>query len=305
MKTVYLIAAHYGEAQFAELVDALGDSPVFVHIDRKSNQGKFRDAVLEHEVNFVADANRVDVRWGGWSQVESTLSLMRLAQPHIAPDDHVILLSGDTYPLQSPEGIHSYFSLNPGSQYINSVSMPSVEASKPLTRMSNFYVEYDPRNGKSSLLPKVINKLGIKRNYRKALGGRTPHAGSTWWALTGEACEWILSEIDRDPAFANFSRRTKMPDEFFFQTLIENSPFASKVRRSLMFTDWSRPDGPKPAVMDSDHVAQLQASSLTATQKGYGEGVTLFGRKVTSKAVALQIQSELWSVTPAGHPAAR
>lgn len=305
MKTIYLVAAHYGEAQFAELVNALGDCAVFAHIDRKADQTKFQAAVSGRDVTFVSEPDRVDVRWAGWSQVQATLSLMRLARPHVSPEDYVILLSGDSYPLQAPEGVRAYFDASQGSQYINSVRMPSVEASKPITRISNLYFEYDPRNGKTNLLPKVINKLGIKRNYRKALSGRVPHAGSTWWALTGEACDWILNNVDRDPAFVKFCRHTKMPDEFFFQTLIENSPFAGKVSRSLMFTDWSRPSGPKPAIMDSAHVDQLMKASLTADQAGYGHGATLFGRKVTSKEMSLEIQSKLWAITPANHSTAQ
>ncbi|MER2133591.1 MAG: beta-1,6-N-acetylglucosaminyltransferase [Arthrobacter sp.] len=296
MRTIFLIAAHYDAEQFAELVRSLDGRPVFAHIDQKTDISDFRAATQSMNVEFVPDADRVDVKWGGWSQVASTLAMLRLAGPSISPQDYVILLSGDSYPLQPPESIDYFLSKSPGAQYINSVRMPNDVVSKPLSRVTRFYMEFDPRNGKRNLVPKIINRLGVPRQYTKAFAGRVPYAGSTWWALTGAACMWMLDVISSEPKLVKFCRGTKMPDEFFFQTLIANSQFKAHIRRSPMFTDWSRPSGPKPAVLDHDHILELASENLKMCQPGYGEGVALFGRKVTDPLIAARIREQLWSL---------
>lgn len=298
MKIVYLVAAHYNPAMFGTLLDALtaNGSPVVVHIDAKADEAPFRAEATERtDVTFTS--TRVDVRWGGWTLVESTLAMMRAAAPLIEPDDYVILLSGDSYPLQSQAAIAQHLAAGAGAQYINRVAMPSAEMFKPITRVSQFYLEYNPRNGKRNLFPKVVNRLRIPRNYRKAFDGRRPFAGSAWWTLTGEAVQWILSEASRDQRFVKFCRWTRMPDEFFFQTLIEASPFAGKVTRSLMFADWSRPTGSKPAVIDADHLTAFASSALSAAPSGYGSGPVLFARKFSGDANLIhRVQDAVWTV---------
>lgn len=303
MATRYLVAAHYGAEQFGRLVEALsGNGRIVAHIDKKTDSWPFQEASGEG-VEFVQDDDRVDVKWGGWSVVEATLAMMRQVTPYLSENDYVVLLSGDSYPLQPPDSIDRFFAQKPGVQYINHVPMPSIEASKPISRLSKLYVEYDPRNGRANIVPKLISRLGIPRAYKAGLSGRTPYAGSTWWALTGAACQWILDEIDRDRRFVAFCRRTQIPDEFFFQTLLCNSPYASSIAPAVMFADWSRPAGPKPAVFDGDHLTELAGQNLKIQQRGYGQSVALYGRKVVDEATVSGIREHLWPLVPAADSA--
>jgi hypothetical protein len=301
MKVHYLVAAHYNTDVFRELLDAIDaeHSRVYVHVDADVSAAPFR-AVANPNVAFVTDDARVHVRWADWSQVESTLALLRHAAPHIEEDDYVVLLSGDSFPTQSPGQALEYFKRESGSQFINSVPMPSKELSKPLSRVSRLYVSYDARDSKSHLLARSINKIGIPRNYKKAFSGRRPFAGSTWWALTGAACHWILKTTDNNPAFVKYCKKTKMPDEFYFQTLLGQSPFSSHTRRSVMFADFSRVNGPVPAFIDDQHVKELESTSLIVDTPGYGVGRVLFVRKIADAQMTLTVK-RLWhvsSVTP-------
>lgn len=299
MKAIYLVAVHYGPDQYRQLLDVLSPALVATHVDRKSDDAPFRAAAAGRaNVIFVSEEGRVRVTWGGWSQVKATLAMAELVEQHIEPDDYVILLSGDSYPLQSARQIESFLQNGHGRQYINSVAMPSVALSKPLSLVSCLYWEYDPKNGRTNLWRRALNRIGIQRRYLRALSGRKPFAGSTWWALTGQAVLWILGETRRDPAFVAFCKRSKMPDEFFFQTLLENSPFAGRISKSLMFADWSRSTGPKPAILDHDHLHLLKANRLRTDQHGYGESLALFARKVTNTALTERIRLELWPLEP-------
>ena len=301
LRPIYLVAAHYAPTRYAELLDALSPAVVITHVDRKTDAAPFREAASTHpSVIFVPDNERVDVVWGGWSQVAATLAMLVLAQPIAEPDDYVIFLSGDSYPLQNTDGIQAFFAASDGAQYINSVSMPSLEQSKPLSRISHAYLEYNPRNGKRNFSRRLFNRTGFPRNYVDALGGRQPRAGSTWWALTGEAVSWIIREVHRDEKFTKFCHYTKMPDEFFFQTLLGASPFSAKTRGSVMFADWSRPTGAKPAILDLEHIDELARHSLVTDNNGYGRSVALFARKVKDDVTSARIRTELWPLPAPG-----
>jgi hypothetical protein len=112
-----------------------------------------------------------------------------------------------------------------------------------------------------------------------------PHCGSQWWALTRQAAEWMLDEIDRRPEYVEFCRHTEIPDEHFFQTLLANSPFVEENRPSIMYADWSGPA--KPAIITREHVVALRNSPPS-------DRMFLFVRKMTdeSEDVAALIRSE-------------
>jgi hypothetical protein len=296
LKLIYLIAVHYAPVRYRELLDALGPAVIITHVDKTTDDDLFKKAAANHpEVYFVPETERIDVIWGGWSQVAATLSMLAVAQPFIEPDDYIILISGDTYPTQLPKSIENFFNEGRDAQYINTVSMPSRSQSKPISRIAHAYLEYDPRNGKKNIARRIFNRVGIPRNYVKALAGRRPRAGSTWWALTGEAVLWMMRNIADDPRFVEFCHYTKMPDEFFFQTLMGASPFASRVRPGVMFADWSRPTGPKPAIIDDEHIRTLSKQLLTFRTHDE-DSVALFVRKVDEDRTSAQIRKELWTL---------
>lgn len=173
--------------------------------------------------------------------------------------------------------------------------MPSAVFSKPLTRISRLRVEYDPRSDRRQLVRRAVNRAGVPLPYRRALGVRIPYAGSQWWCLSGSMVRWMLSEIAADPWFARFARFTATPDEFFFHTLVFNSPYRDQIVPAVMYADWYRPSGPRPAPIDHDHVRFLLFSRLRVNQDN-GEGVALFARKVFDNEVAGAIRRDLWGL---------
>lgn len=295
----HLVLVHHHPRRLKELLESLdhSGSRVVVHVDKKVDIEPFARAVsVIGNAEFVDDWQRVNVRWGGWSQVEATLRMLRVVSEDLDDDDYVNLISGDSYPLQEQDVILRWLS-QARAQYISGVRMPSAEYSKPISRISRFRVEYDPRASGRQILPRAINKLGIPLNYRKALGSQIPYAGSQWWCLSGSMIRWMLSEIEQNRRFALFARFTATPDEFFFHTLVYNSPYRDEILPAVMYADWYRPSGPRPAVIDHHHVSSLRSSSLRVKQDN-GEGVALFARKVWDDDVAAEIRRELWTLRP-------
>jgi hypothetical protein len=164
------------------------------------------------------------------------------------------------------------------------VAMPNEEVHKPLSRLERYNLQSDGRLPKSirDLMDRVITGSGsriFQRNYKKYLGELTPYGGSTWWALTPDACNHIIDFIENNSAVVEFFVNTVCPDEMVFQTIIGNSPFRNSVRRNLTYADWFSP-GRKPAIIDERHIEIFEASKAgIIADDCYGKGELLFARK--------------------------
>ncbi len=297
----YLVMAHRRPKRFADLLEAIvtDGSRVTVHIDRTTDEAPFREAASQYStIRFIPERDRVDVRWGGWSQVEATLRLLRSAHGAgaIRPQDYVILLSGDSYPLQPPAALERAFSTL-HHQFINSKPMTTT-GTKPISRFTTCYWEAARSGTRVMHLARAANRLRIRRPYRKALRGRVLHGGSQWWALRGEATAWLLREVDRDRRFVRFCRHTRVPDEFFFQTLLAASPFARDIRPSLLFSSWDDSSTVSPELIRKKHVKNIASNALMLDQRGYDPAPALFVRKLAGARSAERIRRTVWPLEP-------
>lgn len=183
MALTYLILAHSNPKIFGELVAALGGARVIVHLDARADTEEFESVTALHS-NMTFVSPRCVVRWGGWSMVRATLALMAEAVGDMGPGDWAVLLSGDSFPTQPPDCIARFLDANPEAQYMDVIPMPSVTHDKPLTRISRLHLPAGRGRGAGGLVPRLVNKIGIPRDYKGALAGRQPFCGSQWWVLT-------------------------------------------------------------------------------------------------------------------------
>lgn len=295
MKIHYLVLAHNNPQHLTELVQALAPHPVYIHLDSKSESKDFAAYVK----SLLID-QRVNVMWAGWSLVEATLLLMQEVLPFLEDDDYVVLLSGDSYPLQTQQAIRDFLISSNNTQFMNVVPMPSAIVEKPISRVSRFYLEYDQRDQHAHFLARVVNKLSLPRPYKLYFKDLEPYCGSQWWALTGEMVKWMLAEIPRRQKFIHFAKNTRVPDEWFFQTLLMSSHLSAHRRKSLMFADFTAKSGPRPSLMTKQHIATIGAAvDQSVEHQGYGSGPVLFARKFSDASVEERnaVRSDLWSTT--------
>lgn len=281
MKIAYLLLAHNNPAHLQRLISALSthSSSFFIHVDKKSKIDPFQ-ALKGNNIHFVQE--RVPVYWGDFSQVEAMLILLRSALAHRGRFDRFVLLSGADYPLRSASAMQRFFEDNPKREYLNLVAMPSEAVGKSLSRLTTYTVR--PGNTLiSKAIQKVLMMAGVvprARDYKAYLGDLAPYAGSTWWALSREACEFILRFVTLQTPVVDFFKNTLCPDESLFQTILGNSHFKPNIARNLTYTDWSA-GGASPAGITEQHLALFQATSSFAPDDTYGAGEMLFARKFT------------------------
>jgi hypothetical protein len=304
MKIAYLILAHNNPGHLARLTRALTaqNATIFIHIDKKADIRPFLKIGGEN-IHFTP--KRVPVHWGDFSTTEAILLLINTAMAMSERYDYLVLTSGSDYPIRTPAQMESYFLKNRGGEFINLVMMPSKAASKSLSWLT----DYRPRPGvKGKLIAqvrRVLVKSGIisrARDYKASFAGLTPYAGSTWWALTHEACAYIQNFVARHRRIMKFYANTTLSDEMVFQTILGNSRFKENIRRNLTYTDWSL-GGSHPSDIEMRHVDRIRAEKVLTANDVYGQGELFFVRKVRDPEVVdqlerfLQTQPDLERVT--------
>lgn len=287
MKIAYLVLAHNNPEHLRRLITALSSnsSSFFIHIDKKTNVDPFL-SINGNNIHFIQE--RVPVFWGDFSQVEAMLALMRNAVADRGRFDRFVLLSGADYPLRPAAAIQRFFENHPDQEFMNLVAMPSEAAGKSLSRLTTYKLRPgDPLISRA--MQKVLMMAGVvprTRDYKFYLRELAPYAGSTWWALTRDACDFILDFVTRQTQAVNFFKNTLCPDESLFQTILGNSRFKPNIVRNLTYTDWGA-GGASPAYISEKHLAMFQATSSFAPDDTYGAGEMLFARKFADGSAEL------------------
>ena len=114
---------------------------------------------------------------------------------------------------------------------------------------------------------------GIYRRYPP--GYPALYAGSQWWSLTYGACNYIAGYVRERPDFYDRFKHTQIPDEYFFQTLVMNSPYRENVvNDNLRFINFvGITSSPAPCTLDN--IPDIRKDNI------------LFARKFTPESKSL------------------
>lgn len=284
MKICYLILAHNNFRHLDRLMEALNGKDVSfcIHIDKKVSE-----TYSPSLPNASVISEHVDINWGGFTMIEATLALMEYGVGYMIDADYYILISGVDYPIRPKQFLYDL--LKEGKEYIDIAPVPV--PFKPIERYEYYYFDYNRRNLKhynpKFLIEVLLKKLKVKRKSPFRV-----YAGTQWFALTADCVHYILRTIAEDKRYIDFFRRTLVPDEAFFQTIIGNSPFMPQTRSSLTYTDWEVPS--PPATIENRHVDFLKTHIEFNDE--YGTRFPYFARKFNdeSEAILKRIQEELW-----------
>jgi hypothetical protein len=256
MKQVFLIHAHKDLAQLNTLVEQLRDKDfiTYVNLDRKSDI----DPARLHPAARLVD-KRIDVRWGGFSQVQATLNSLQQIMAEVPAFDKVIFLSAQDFPLLPNEGLKRELAALAERELLDTVAIG--EAGWPVA----FRYEYFYREG-GNWLERAACKLanGVLRalkRRRRMPHGLEPWGGSSWWALSRGCVDVLLDTAARDSALMRFFRTVQCPDEMFFQTLVMNSPWRERVLgENLRHIQWPKHGSRNPKILDEADFEDIAAA---------------------------------------------
>lgn len=228
MKHAYLIIAHTDWELLRTLIKCIDDerNDVFVHIDAKV---KVIPELRTEKAGLFVLKNRIDVRWGDVSQIQTELNLFSAARSQ-GEFAYYHLLSGVDLPLKTQDYIHSFFEHNQGKQFVGYTEQILSELSyRKVHRYHIFSRSFRSRN----LLIRIIRagclrvqeRFDIRRNESVEF-----KKGSNWISITTAFVDYILA--NREWIMSVF-HHTFCGDEFFIQTLCWNSPFSAMIYDSM------------------------------------------------------------------------
>lgn len=290
MKIAYLILAHNNPKLIKKMTEILSyeDCAFFIHIDSKSDINDF-SSIRGTNVFFID--KRVPVYWGEYSMVEAILALIQNAIVATQNYDYFVLMSGSDYPLRDKEYINNFFKRYRGIEFISLKKIPNNEAGLPISKINNLRIKSSQPIFR--FIFRVLAILGFaKRDYRKHLGTLQPYGGSTWWALTRDACIYILDFVKNNEQFCRFFEKTFTSDEMFFHTILGNSIFTNRIQRCLTYDDWLSvgPHPAHPAMINDKHITFFEENNKVVLNDIFGPGEILFARKYSDDNLNLVLR---------------
>jgi hypothetical protein len=286
MKIAYLLFAYKNPKLMKRMIDRLTDekSAFFIHIDKKSDMNEFSQISGK---NIYFHKKPIPVYWAEYSGVQAILNLIRQSFEVGQEYDYHVLLSGSEYPIRSKEYINQYFDKHCGAEFINMIKMPSEAAGKPISRINT--VRIPSQKTVYRLIVKILARAGLaQRDYRKYLGNMEPYAGNTWWALTRDACHYILEFEKKNPKVSDYFKNTFAPEEMYFHTILGNSEFKPRIRRNLIYEDWSQKGG-HPVPIRREHIDLISSCDKMIVNDIWGSEEMLFARKFSDDTLDLTL----------------
>ncbi|WP_180053469.1 beta-1,6-N-acetylglucosaminyltransferase [Acinetobacter sp. YH12236] len=284
MNYIYAVICHKLTEPLIFTIHTLLKSPlsiIILHIDNKTPNNeviRIKKKLGDHpNLLYVPEKKRIDVRWGGVSQIEVMLLLLRLAQRYNYK--YFSLISGDDIPLSSNKSRESFLNIAYSNriEFIGYNPVHNAQQRLAIKYPSYFY------NKDHSIMGKLCRKIFIlyAKYFRTLDISHLPtlYKGSTWFTLTHEAVDYILDYVEKNPKYLNSFKYSLCGDEVFFQTIIFNSLFRYKVyniennipdcERGMRYIDWV--SGPSfPRELDNSDFIKMKQSGM------------LFARKVKS-----------------------
>lgn len=273
MKIAFLIQCHKNPEQIKKLINALSHDniDIYIHVDKKSSI-KEKLKQNDEKIFFIDDKYRCDVKWGTYSQVEATLSLLKAAT-NKGIYDYYWLISGQDFPLVPSTDIVEFFSKNE-YEYINLFNSKNNGCSHTNNYDKRNEIVFSDWMFKRDLLHRIIRRswVGITGGYnhtftifkRKNNLAMNFYFGSSWWCLSGKLIDYIMKYLSEHPEYEKFYRNTSCPDESFFQTLVMNSPFAKNVKEYLHYIDWSEGNSSPKNLTISDIDSMFSSKKMMA-----------------------------------------
>jgi Core-2/I-Branching enzyme len=261
MRVAHIILAHKNPRQLSRLVEKLKYSycDCWIHVDRKSDHNQFAFLSGHTNVFFIQPTLRVD--WGCFNTVEAMLFALRQTSTAEQQYDYFNFISGQDYPIRPAEDFVDFLKSYSGSQFMN--NGPYEDSPQSVHRFKQYHFN-DVQVPGIQYFQKLSNKLLPPRRFSY------PHEirkGSQWMAISREAVLFILDFLKRNSNYPQYFRRVHIPDEFFFQTILHNSPLRQTIDHpNLHYVDWTE-NKAHPKLLTSDDFDRIISSDKFFARK--------------------------------------
>ena len=282
MKAAILITAYHQPDHLAKLVEFLTChwTHIFIHIDKKFDIVPFSKCIPQAQ-NITFINNRIEVNWGGFSQVLATLNLLHASLQFGEHFDRFCLLSGSDFPIKPLHDIKAAFNSEKEFMRIDR-RLHLSENNRHVDFVKYFHFVDSPFAKTTAPPPKITRKIYDKISL---------YHGCQWWCLTLECVKYIIEFLQENNDYLIFHKHTFVAIEIFFHSIVKSSPFAANIThdfekakdikrhyasgdRGIHYIDWntkgvSRP----PKVLNEKDLNNLLSSQALFARK-FEEGIS-------------------------------
>lgn len=263
MSVAYLIQAHQRPSQLERLVDRLSSpgSSFYIHVSARTTNEIYsamrRGLAGRDDVHWV---DRIPGYYSGFSLVRSTLSGLATIERTVPMAPHVVILSGQDYPLRPAREIEAFLAGRAGESLVEHFRIPSdrwADENGGLDRIRYLHFE------RVHYRTRILRLPFLRRSFP---AGLEPYGGSAWCALSDEAVRTLLAFANESPQAFRFFARVKTPDEIFIQTVLLNSPLRDRIaNEGIHHIEW--PGGSHPVTFACEDFPRLAASGKLFARK--------------------------------------
>lgn len=265
-KQAICIQCHNKPEQVNLLIDMFSqnDFDFYIHVDRKSD---IYDKIDKKDNVFFAE--RYNVKWGQFSQVEASLSMFKMIDCDKYSFIH--LISGNDFQIKSSQYIKEFFKENQ-NEYIQCNKLPE-NSTWSWGGMDRVMV-WHPRwlihrpTQKMYKFIRVLYREFVMRTHifmRKNMPVESFYGGSQWFSITGKMLDWILKYVNENPKYIAFFKHGVCVDEIFFQTLAKMSPYADRiVNEHLRYMIWGGISGGPNVLCENDFDKMINSNNVWA-----------------------------------------
>lgn len=269
MRHAYMIIAHNNLDVLKALLLGLDDvdNDIIIHIDIKSDiEPTQLLSICKNSKVFVY--KEFSIQWGGYSQINVELFLLRKAL-ELGNHDYYHLLSGVDLPLKTAKEINAFYEKNRGKEFIMFSSKEFAdEQFIPRLKYRHYFID---KCGKKKNIWKLLDKLliiiqkifHITNPYIRA---SEVYCGSQWFDITEELA---IDVVKNESIFKKIYRYSICCDEIFLQTFVMNSKYSKKLyinsldnnmHGNMRYIDFSQSTNGSPRTLDGNDVTLFNSN---------------------------------------------
>ncbi|WP_040203791.1 beta-1,6-N-acetylglucosaminyltransferase [Neobacillus jeddahensis] len=243
VRTAYLLQIHTNPQQVNMFINQLideGAADVFVHIDKRTYEQVYPQLIKNQHVKILRES--IKCEWGDISQVAATILLLKEVMRSHNNYDFVCLRSGQDLLVRN--GFKKFLVENRGNVFMN-----FKDIGKENLCVLKVNWPKGARKRYTSAHPYRIFRRIIQELYHRGINlypntNYWPkefnfYCGSQWFTIPFEVASFVVEFLEKNDWYFNFFTNAYCPDEWFFHTLIMNSPFKSNVvKNNLLYLKW-------------------------------------------------------------------
>lgn len=254
-----LITAYKDFDYLNYLVSSLIDEEIyiFIHIDKQTFNKDIKYKLELHDRTIVISTRKII--WGSIEHLNAILDLLKEANEMGINFNYFHVITGQDYMWRSLEEFKVFFNTFNKNNYM---SIHKVD--KTYSFRYEKYFRNDVINYKSSLgnlitkafyiLQKIcFIKKRIPNNYEL-------YKGMVYVSITNEFANYLLDLVSSKEGrhFLKFLKWSFIPEEFFFQTVIMNSPYKNTaINNNKRYILWKEKYKSQPGILDIEDIADI------------------------------------------------